>query len=130
MNAHHDAMAHRFIAYALDETRAWPSELQVSFHELAFTVLPDIILELDAPSACRFARDWKLRHEAMLGEPRSPAHTPEDVAWLSMLAAGHDTSPAELDGSPAEVTRLAALMRRFGPLALALPWRDKDVPRA
>lgn len=130
MNAQRDAMAHRFVAHAMDETRTWSPELQVDFHELAFSVLPDILLELDAPSVCRFARDWKVRHERSLADPEAPSFTAEEHAWLAMLAAGHEGARVELDSSAAEISRLAALMRRFGPLALALPWRDKDVPQA
>lgn len=125
MNARSDALAHRFVAFTLDETRAWPVELQVSLHELAFSSLPELVLELDAPSACRFARSWRERVEAELASPAAP-FTEDDLAWLRGLAEGWTAPPAEPTASGPEVSRLAELLRRFGPLALALPWRTVD----
>lgn len=122
-NARSDALAHRFVAFTLDETKDWPVELQHSFHQLAFSSLPELVLELDEPSACRFARGWRVRIETELASPATP-FTDEDVTWLRGLAEGWTAPPAEPAASGPEISRLAELLRRFGPLALAIPWRD------
>jgi len=122
MNAQRDALAHRFIASTLDETQAWPAALQVSWHELAFTTLPELILELDEPAACRFARAWRERVEAELASAPPAPFSDAELAWLSELARGYAPAIA-IEGTSGDVTRLADLLRRFGPLALSLPWR-------
>ena len=123
MDARSDALAHRFVAFTLDETKDWPVDLQLSFHQLAFSSLPELVLDFDAPSACRFAREWRERVEAELANPAAP-FTDDDLAWLRGLAEGWTPPVAEPAASGPEVSRLAELLRRFGPLALAIPWRD------
>lgn len=129
MNAQRDAFAHRFIAFTLDDTRAWPPALRVAFHELALSTLPELILELDAPSACRFALAWKERIESELRDPHAP-FTAEDLAWLHQIAAEHSAPSTEAPASATEIARLAELLRRFGPMALSLSWRDSEIARA
>ncbi|MDB4961752.1 MAG: hypothetical protein JWP01_1751 [Myxococcales bacterium] len=128
MNARRDALAHRFIAFTLEETSAWPAEITTSLHELAFSTLPELVLDLDAPSACRFVRAWRERLDLELGSPTEL--TAEDRAWLAELARGWTPAAAEPVASGPEVSRLAELLRRFGPLALALPWRDDVTAKA
>ncbi|HEX5062105.1 MAG TPA: hypothetical protein VFV99_22200 [Kofleriaceae bacterium] len=128
MNARRDALAHRFVAFTHDETQAWPADLQVSWHELAFSTLPELILELDAPAACRFARSWRERVEAQLATP-APAFDDAELAWLNDIARGYGAAEP-VAGTSHDVTRLADLLRRFGPLALSLPWRHTPPAKA
>ena len=117
--ARREALAHRFIANALVETRAWPASLQVALHELAFVALPELVLELDAPSAVRWAREWRAQIEgALVGHDA-------DRSWLAELALARTEEP-----TGAEIARLADLMSRLGPLALSLPWRGDPCAKA
>lgn len=117
MNAHRDALAHRFVAATLGETKAWSNDLQVAFHQLAFATLPLAILELDERSARRFARRWRTEVEA---EPVPVP--PTDDAWIVELASGWDAA-RDAGASGDQIAKLAELIRRFGPLALTMPWR-------
>jgi hypothetical protein len=130
MNAHRDALAHRFIAFTLDETRSWPLALQVNWHELAFTFLPELILELDQPAACRFARAWRERVETELAKPLVAPFSDAEHVWLADLARGHVAAEVLAGGTGSDVMRLAELLRRVGPLALALPWRASPPAKA
>jgi hypothetical protein len=123
MNAHREVLAHQFVASVLPETSAWPPEVALALYNLAFSALPDLVLELRGADARRWARGWRRRVDELRAMP-APVIAPEDAAWIAELArrtadAAPDTSPA----SGVEIARLAGLFERLGPLALALPWR-------
>jgi hypothetical protein len=118
MDARRDALAHRFIARTLDETREWPAELQLMLQQLAFVALPELVLALDAEAACTWVRAWRARVEEQIACV-DPAEVERAMARSEATPAAPDDDP-----SPTEITRLAELLARFGPLALALPWRD------
>ena len=131
MDARRDALAHKFIATVLDETQSWPAELQVNLHQLAFDGLPELVLELDGDAAIKWVRSWRLRVETAMAEP-VPQFGAEDAAWIAELAqewqaAQQRTAEA---ATPAQIARLAELFSRFGPLALALPWRGDPQAKA
>jgi hypothetical protein len=123
MDAQHDALAHRFIARTLAETTDWPPSLQVALHELAFVALPDSVLALDRDEACAWARRWRTRFEQAAATVSSA-----DAEWVANLAEQWRASRPADQGEPApssgELSRLADLMARLGPLALRLPWRN------
>lgn len=50
-DARRDGLAHRFVANVLPETTTWPPLVQLALYQLAFSTLPQIILELDADGA-------------------------------------------------------------------------------
>jgi hypothetical protein len=125
MDARRDALAHRFIAYTIPETRDWPYELQIALHKLAFVALPVLVLELPRPDACEWAARWRVRITAP-----APLVDPADIEWIAAIARADPRQPRTADEptpTPAEIDRLAELLARLGPLALALPWRD-DAP--
>ncbi len=131
MDAHRDALAHRFIAHTVSETRGWPAHLQIGLHELAFTVLPELVLELRGEQACAWARRWRQRMEAELAAGGAQV-APEDVDWVAELARRRAApAPAgEPPANPADIQRLAGLLERLGPVAMALPWRREPPARA
>lgn len=131
MNARRDALAHKFIAAVLDETQHWPPQLQVNLHALAFAGLPELVLELDSDAAVRWVRGWRQRMETAMAEP-VPEIGAEDAAWIAGLAEEWQAAQQrlDLDATPAQIARLAELFTRFGPLALALPWRGDPVAKA
>ena len=123
MDARRDALAHRFIARTADETRAWPPLLQVTLHQLAFVALPELVLALDEDAARRWARGWRERMDQQLA-----AVDPADAVWVATLSREWPAArraASEAEPSPREVARLAELIARLGPVALALPWRDE-----
>jgi hypothetical protein len=130
MHPHREALAYRFIAATLAETRSWPADLQIGLHELAFRLLPELVLELKAERAQAWVRDWRARMEAA----RSPEISAEDSAWVADLARAWslEPAPAAVDAQDAggEIPRLAELIERLGPVALALPWRREPPARA
>ena len=124
-NAQRDALAHRFIARVLDETRAWPAELQVRLHRLAFEVLPEVVLELSEDDA----RGWAQRWRAQIERELAIEIPDEQTRWIAEQAAEYERTygPPPLP-SAEELERLARMFSRLGPLALTLPWRGD--PRA
>ncbi|HTM20814.1 MAG TPA: hypothetical protein VL172_09910 [Kofleriaceae bacterium] len=130
-----DALVHAFIAATLDETRAWPAPLQVALHEAAFTDLAAEVLSLRGPAARRWLRAWRARAESPPETPLVYEVPPEVIAWIAELAAAHRAAQApaaeiEPPASADDLARLAALMERLGPLALALPWRREPPAQA
>ncbi len=126
-SAYRDALAHRFIARVLDETRAWSAELQVRLHRLAFDVLPEIVLELSEDDARAWAQRWRAQIERELA-----IEIPEDqTRWIAEMAAEYERThrPPPLP-SAEELERLARMFSRLGPLALALPWRGDTRAKA
>lgn len=126
-DARRDALAHRFIARVLEETRDWPAELQVRLHRLAFDVLPELVLELAPADACAWAERWRaqIAREELIDIPD------EETRWIADLAAEHRLAhdqPAM--PSAEELERLAQMFSRLGPLALALPWRGDTRAKA
>jgi len=131
MNARRDALAHKFVANVLAETRGWPPRLQVGLHQLAFADLPEAVLSLDADDARAWARRWRREIEGLMAAPPVRPRD-EDLARIAELAAewlAARPSPEQPAG-PEEIARLADLMARLGPLALGLPWRRQPPPRA
>lgn len=125
-DARRDALAHRFIAQVVDETRRWPPRLQLALHELAMTALPELVLELRGERARTWARDWRERMEGDLAPAAGIAA--EDAAWVAELAGRGAASPA--DEPDADPVGLGELLERLGPIALALPWRRTPPARA
>jgi hypothetical protein len=124
-SAERDALAHRFIARVLDETRSWPAELQVRLHRIALDVLPEIVLELSEDDA----RAWAQRWRAQIEREQAIEIPDEQTRWIAESAAEYERTygPPPLP-SAEELERLARLYVRLGPLALSLPWRGD--PRA
>jgi hypothetical protein len=131
-----DALAHAFIAATLEDIRGWPAALQVELHQAVFT--DDValnVLRLRGAPARRWLHAWRTRVETPPPAPIMPYEIPaEALAWIAELAAAHRAAPAppvpEGPASPGDLNRLAGLMERLGPLALALPWRREPPARA
>lgn len=122
-----DALAHRFIANVLPETRTWPPDLQVALHQLAFAGLPELILELRADRARAWAQDWRASMEELV---RAPAQLSDEyVAFVSELVRQR-AAPAAVENAIQDPERLAAAFERLGPLALVLSWRRESPAQA